>query len=61
VMSPQEALKIAEEHGFDLVEVAPNAKPPVCRVMDYGKYKYLQSKKAQEARKKRSTSIITIK
>jgi len=61
VMSPQEALKIAEEQSFDLVEVAPNSKPPVCRVMDYGKYKYQQSKKAQETRKKRSTSIITIK
>ncbi|HEC97012.1 MAG TPA: translation initiation factor IF-3 [Nitrospirae bacterium] len=41
----REALKIAEERGLDLVEVASNAKPPVCRIMDYGKFKYQQSKK----------------
>ncbi len=61
VMAPQEALKYAEEEGLDLVEVAPNAKPPVCRIMDYGKYKYQQSKRAQETRKKKSHSIITKK
>lgn len=53
-MSLQEALKRAEEEGLDLVEVAPNASPPVCRIMDYGKYKYQQQKKLQEARKKQS-------
>lgn len=47
-----EALRIAREEGLDLVEVAPNADPPVCRVMDYGKFKYQTSKKSQEARKK---------
>ena len=44
-MSPREAMAIAEERGFDLVEVAPQAKPPVCRIMDYGKYRYQQSKR----------------
>jgi len=47
-----EALRIAREEGLDLVEVAPNADPPVCRVLDYGKFKYQTSKKSQEARKK---------
>ncbi len=46
VMTPDDARKHAEEAGLDLVEVAPNANPPVCRVMDYGKYKYEQKKKA---------------
>jgi len=57
-MAPQEALRHADEVGLDLVEVAPNAQPPVCRIMDYGKYKYQQSKKSQEARKKKSHSVI---
>lgn len=43
---------MAEESGLDLVEIAPNATPPVCRIMDYGKYKYQQSKKEKESRKK---------
>ncbi len=51
VVSVREALTIAEERGLDLVEVAPNAVPPVCRVMDYGKFRYEQSKKEREARK----------
>ena len=51
VMSAEEALEIAREQGYDLVEVAPKASPPVCRVMDYGKYKYEQSKRAKEAKK----------
>ncbi|MDX9724548.1 MAG: translation initiation factor IF-3 [Myxococcota bacterium] len=46
LMSPDEARAIAEEQGLDLVEVAPKAKPPVCRIMDYGKFRYEQSKKA---------------
>jgi translation initiation factor IF-3 len=50
-----EALNIAAERGLDLVEVSPNAEPPVCKIMDYGKYKYEQNKKAQEARKRQST------
>lgn len=48
----EEALKIATESGLDLVEIAPNAEPPVCRVMDFGKYKFEQSKKLHEAKKK---------
>lgn len=47
-----DALRQAEEAGLDLVELVPNAEPPVCRIMDYGKYKFEQSKKAQVARKK---------
>jgi len=52
VMDLNSALLAAEEHGLDLVEVSPTAKPPVCRIMDYGKYKYQQSKRAAEAKKK---------
>jgi len=50
-----EALRVATEEGLDLVEVAPTADPPVCRIMDYGKFKYQTSKKVQEARKKSRT------
>ncbi len=46
-----EALEVAQDRGLDLVEVAPNSNPPVCRLMDYGKFKYKQSKKAHEAKK----------
>jgi translation initiation factor IF-3 len=55
VVSVPEALEKAEEHGLDLVEVSPNADPPVCKILDYGKYKYEQQKKAAEARKKQKT------
>ncbi|MDB4951134.1 MAG: translation initiation factor [Gemmatimonadetes bacterium] len=48
----EQALSIAEEQGLDLVEVAPLARPPVCRIMDYGKFKYEEQRKAREARKK---------
>ncbi|MGD0623996.1 MAG: translation initiation factor IF-3 [Thermodesulfobacteriota bacterium] len=51
ILPLKEAMKIAEEKGLDLVEVAPNSKPPVCRVMNYGKYRYQQNKRTQEARK----------
>ena len=54
-MEPQRAHILAVEKGLDLVEVAPSAKPPVCRIMDYGKYRYEQSKKAQEAKKHQKT------
>ncbi len=53
-MPLEEALARAEEVGLDLVEVAPQAKPPVCKLMDYGKYRYELSKKAQSARKKQT-------
>ncbi len=57
-----EAMKIAGDAGFDLVEVAPNSDPPVCRIMDYGKFKYLASKKDQETRKKgRASQLKEIK
>jgi translation initiation factor IF-3 len=55
VIPTQEALRAAMEFGLDLVEVSPNAKPPVCKIMDYGKYKYELTKKQQEAKKKQST------
>lgn len=59
IMSPKEALQIAYNRGLDLVEVAPNAKPPVCKIMDIGKYKYEQSKREKEARKKQR--VINVK
>ncbi len=52
VMAIRDALVLAEESGLDLVEISPNAEPPVCKVLDYGKYKYEMQKKAAEARKK---------
>jgi translation initiation factor IF-3 len=55
VMPLKEALLAAEAQGLDLVEVAPNADPPVCKIMDYGKYRYQQSKRSQEAKKKQAT------
>ncbi len=59
ILPTREALRLAEERQQDLVEVAPQAKPPVCRIMDYGKYKYEQSKREKEAKKKQR--IITVK
>ena len=52
ILGIEQALAVAEERGLDLVEVSPQADPPVCRVMDYGKYKYQQAKRASEAKKK---------
>jgi translation initiation factor IF-3 len=52
IMSVPEALEKAEAAGLDLVEVAPKADPPVCKVMDYGKFRYQQQKRAHEAKKK---------
>jgi translation initiation factor IF-3 len=52
IMTAQEALRSAENSGLDLVEVAPGAEPPVCRIMDYGKFVFEQNKKAQSARRK---------
>jgi len=59
ILSPDEARKIAEERAMDLVEIAPNAEPPVCRLMDYGKYLYASAKKKQESKKKQKQ--ITVK
>ena len=50
-MAPQQALTIARQKGLDLVEVAPMAQPPVCRIMDFGKYQYQEQKRTREARK----------
>ena len=52
IVSIGEAMRLAEENDIDLVEIAPTAKPPVCRLMDYGKFKYRESKKAHEAKLK---------
>ena len=59
VVSPEKALELSEEAGLDLVEISPNASPPVCKIMDYGKYKYEQQKKESEARK--NQKIIEVK
>lgn len=58
IMSPDEGRTIAKDHGLDLVEVAPKARPPVCRVMDYGKFRYQQSKKQTSSKK---TQLKTIR
>jgi translation initiation factor IF-3 len=52
ILPIEEALALARERELDLVEVAPNERPPVCRIMDYGKYKYQQAKRSQEAKKR---------
>ncbi len=59
IMLTRDALRLAEEQHLDLVEVAPKAKPPVCRIMDFGKYRYEQQKREKEAKKKQK--VITIK
>lgn len=58
IMSSKEALKLAEEAELDLVKIAPTAKPPVCKIVDYGKYKYEQVRKEKEAKKKQKTIEI---
>ncbi|WP_456401049.1 translation initiation factor IF-3 [Persephonella sp.] len=57
----EEALRLAEEKGLDLVEVSPNARPPVCKIMDYGKYKFEQKKKEKEAKKKQRAKMQNVK
>lgn len=58
IVSIEEALRAAEDSGLDLVEVAPNSKPPVCRIMDYGKYRYQQAKKTKDAKKKQAVILV---
>ncbi|MBK8724670.1 MAG: translation initiation factor IF-3 [Holophagaceae bacterium] len=58
VMTPHQAIRIAEEKGFDLVEVSPTAQPPVCRIMDYGKYKFMEAKREHAARAKQKNIVI---
>ena len=59
IMSSRDALVLAEEQQLDLVEISPNAKPPVCRIMNFGKYRYEQQKREKEAKKKQK--VITLK
>ena len=57
-MSTQDALKLARERELDLVEVAPQASPPVCRLLDYGKFRYMQTKRDREARKSQKNTML---
>ena len=59
IMPPFEALKLAKERGLDLVEISPTAQPPVCKIMDYGKFLYENEKKERAAKKKQK--VITVK
>lgn len=62
IVSIEEARKYASEEGLDLIEIAPNAKPPVCKIMDYGKYKYEQGKREREsAKKQKQVELKTIR
>ncbi|MBO4749528.1 MAG: translation initiation factor IF-3, partial [Lachnospiraceae bacterium] len=58
IMSAREALALAEEAGLDLVKIAPTAQPPVCRIVDYGKFKYEQLRKEKEAKKKQKVTEV---
>lgn len=58
VVTPEKAMDLADQAGLDLVEISPNASPPVCKIMDFGKYKYETQKKEAEARKKQKTIEI---
>ena len=58
IMNTREAMRIAENQGLDLVEISPNAEPPVCKIMDFGKYRYEESIKAKNARKNQSRQQV---
>ena len=58
IMSTNQALRMAESQGLDLVEITPNAKPPVCKIMDYGKYRFEQSKREREMRKNQKVIVV---
>lgn len=58
IMSSRDAMKLAEEAGVDLVKIAPTAKPPVCRIVDYGKFRYEQTRKEKDAKKKQKTTEV---
>jgi translation initiation factor IF-3 len=58
VMSARDAMKLAREADLDLVKIAPNAKPPVCKIVDYGKYRYEQARREKEAKKKQRTMEV---
>ena len=61
VMATRDGIKLAEGAGLDLVEISPNAVPPVCKIMDYGKYKYQMSKRAHEAKKKQTVKEVKMR
>lgn len=58
VMSPSEAIRVAHQRGLDLIEIVPNAAPPVCKIMDFGKYKYEQTKKEKLQRKHQQVTLL---
>ena len=58
IMSAKDALKMAKEANLDLVKIAPTAKPPVCKIVDYGKYRYEQARREKEAKKKQKTTEV---
>ncbi|MBN1962348.1 MAG: translation initiation factor IF-3 [Deltaproteobacteria bacterium] len=58
IMPPELAMQKATEMGLDLVEISPDSRPPVCRIMDYGKFKYAQKKKSAEARKNQASMVV---
>ena len=58
IMSAKDALKMAKEAELDLVKIAPTAKPPVCKIVDYGKYRYEQARKEKEAKKKQNVTEV---
>jgi translation initiation factor IF-3 len=58
IMAPQQALVIAKQKGLDLVEISPTASPPVCRILDFGKYQYQEQKRAREAKKHQKTTEL---
>lgn len=58
IMSLRDALKLSEERGLDLVEISPNAEPPVCRIMDYGKFKYEEGQRKKQARKSQAKNVV---
>lgn len=58
IMSAKDALKMAKDAGLDLVKIAPTAKPPVCKIVDYGKYRYEQARREKEAKKKQKTTEV---
>ena len=57
IMSSKDAQKLADEQGVDLIKIAPTAKPPVCKIMDYGKFRYEQTRREKEAKKKQRESL----
>ena len=61
IVSARDALKMAEDAGLDLVKIAPTAKPPVCRIVDYGKYKYEQVRKERKRRQRKSRELLKLK